>query len=55
MEPIFEIIPDRWVLVPTVLVGHPKCPCCDEGPVILTVDWLCFSAGVVINPPHHQP
>jgi hypothetical protein len=53
MNPFFEIMPDRWVLIPTIEVGHPKCACCDEGPILLCVTWLCFSAGIAINPPEH--
>jgi hypothetical protein len=54
MIPFFEIMPDRWLLLPTITVGHPKCSCCDEGPVLLSFDWLCFSAGLAINPPHDE-
>jgi len=54
MEPFAYLLPDRWLLLPTIMVGHPKCECCDEGPVILSIDWLCFSAGLAINPPNHD-
>lgn len=54
MNPYFQFMPDRWVLIPTITVGHPKCECCDEGPVILSLDWLCFSTGLEINAPDHE-
>lgn len=49
MNPFLHLMPDRWVLIPTITVGHPKCECCDEGPVILTADWLCFAVGLAID------
>jgi hypothetical protein len=55
MEPYFHFTPDRWLMLPTIMVGHPKCECCGEGPVMLTVDFLCFSAGILINAPNHPP
>ena len=54
MEPFFHTITDRWVLIPTITVGHPKCECCDEGPVIVSIDFLCFAAGIAINPPENH-